>query len=128
MLVGRATELELIDALVVGRANAGPGLLLRGDPGVGKTALLDAAARRADAAGTRVLHTSGVEVEAELGFAALHQLLYPVREHAQRLAGHHHDALDRVFDLAPGPAVDPSVIAAVLALLGRRLFRRGGKD
>jgi AAA ATPase domain len=46
-LVGRTDELGLIDSLLAGRGLVGPGLLLRGDPGVGKTALLDAAAARA---------------------------------------------------------------------------------
>src|SRR3981189_2965693 len=54
-LVGRSAELELIEALLAGRGPAGHGLLLRGDPGVGKTALLDAAVERAQAAGIRVL-------------------------------------------------------------------------
>jgi DNA-binding CsgD family transcriptional regulator len=118
-LLGRTTELELIEALLAGRSPAGPGLLLRGDPGVGKTALLDAAAARAQAAGMRVLRASGAEFEAEIGFSALHQLLYPLRERADRLAVHHRDALRQVFALASGPSLDPlAVSTAVLALLG----------
>ncbi|MET7398706.1 LuxR family transcriptional regulator [Dactylosporangium sp. NPDC005572] len=119
MLVGRADELALIEALIARHAPAGRGVLFRGDPGVGKTALLDAAAARADTGGMRVLRVRGVEFESEIGFSALHELLYPVRDRAERLAAHHHDALAQVFDLAPGPARDPPVIAAVLALLGR---------
>ncbi|MFD0580133.1 AAA family ATPase [Dactylosporangium darangshiense] len=115
--MGRTAELELIDSLLDGHGRVGPGLLLRGDPGVGKTALLDAAAARAAAVGMQVLRASGVEFEAEISFSALHQLLYPLRERAVRLAGHHRDALNRVFDLAPGPSPDPLFITAVLALL-----------
>jgi DNA-binding CsgD family transcriptional regulator len=86
---------------------------------VGKTALLDAAAARAQAAGMRVLRASGAEFEAEIGFSALHQLLYPLRERANRLAAHHRDVLHQVFGLASGPSLDPLVIStAVLALLG----------
>jgi hypothetical protein len=123
-LVGRMTELELIDSLLAGHSPTGPGLLLRGDPGVGKTALLDAAAARAEAAGICVLRASGAEFEAETSFSALHQLLYPLRERADRLAGHHRDALHQVFDLAPGPSLDPLVITAVLALLGEAAAER----
>src|SRR6266545_1676997 len=116
-LAGRSNELELIDSLPAGHSRAGPGLLLRGDPGVGKTALLEVAAARAEAAGMRVLRASGVKFEAEIGFSALHQLLYPLRDRADRLATHHRDALHHVFDLTPGPSLDPLIITAVLALL-----------
>jgi DNA-binding CsgD family transcriptional regulator len=118
-LVDRADELELIDSLLHRHDPIGSGLLLRGNPGVGKTALLDAAATRAAAAGMRVLRASGAEFEAEFSFSALHQMLYPLREYADRLAGHQRDALDRVFGLTPGPPSDPLVAStAVLALLG----------
>jgi DNA-binding CsgD family transcriptional regulator len=114
--VGREAELELIDSLLHRRNGVGPCLLLRGIPGAGKTALLDAADAQAAAAGMQVLRASGLEFEAEIRFAALHQLLYPVREHVDRLAGHHRDALDQIFDLAPGSSPIPLVAAAVLAL------------
>ncbi|MBK3562348.1 LuxR family transcriptional regulator [Streptomyces sp. MBT62] len=118
-LVGRAAELELLDSLLAQREGACRGLLMRGDPGVGKTALLDAAAARAGVLGTRVLRASGVEFEREMNFSALHQMLYPLRRHTGRLAGHHRDVIDRIFGLAPGPAPDPlAASTAVLALLG----------
>ena len=118
-LVGRTVELELLDSLLAGREGACRGLLLRGDPGAGKTALLDAAAARAGDLGTRVLRASGVEFEREMNFSALHQMLYPLRRHTGRLAGHHRDIVDRIFGLAPGPPPDPlAASTAVLALLG----------
>ena len=77
MLVGRSAELERIGALVAaardGRAGA---LVLRGEPGIGKTALLEWAAEHADR--FRVLRAVGVESEAELPCAGLHQLLRPL--------------------------------------------------
>src|SRR5258708_7205342 len=85
-LLGRTDELELIDALLTGRSRAGPGLLLHGDPAIGKTALLDVAAVRAETAGMRVLRASGVELEAGIGWSAVHQLLHPLRERIDRLA------------------------------------------
>ncbi|MFG2375418.1 AAA family ATPase [Streptomyces sp. NPDC048504] len=116
-LVGRTAELDLMDSL--SRRDGGcRGLLLRGGPGVGKTALLDAAATRATETGTRVLRASAVEFEAEMTFSALHQMLYPLRHHAERLAHHHRDVIDRIFGLAPGPLPNPlAASTAVLALL-----------
>ena len=77
MLVGRSHELECIRALVAaardGRAGA---LVVRGEPGIGKTALLDQSV--AGATGFRVLRAVGVESEAELACAGLHALLRPV--------------------------------------------------
>ncbi|MEW1828012.1 AAA family ATPase [Streptomyces sp. NPDC088196] len=124
-LVGRAAELRLLDALSAGRDGNCPGLLLRGGPGVGKTALLDAAAARAVADGTRVLRSSAVEFEAGMDYAALHQLLYPLRRYTERLAGHHRDVVERIFGLAPGAPPDPLAAGtAVLALLGEVAVER----
>jgi DNA-binding CsgD family transcriptional regulator len=124
-LVGRTAELELLDSVLAGRDGDCLGLLLSGGPGVGKTALLDAAAARAVAAGMRVLRASAVEFEAEMDFSALHQLLYPLRRHADRLARHHRDVIDRIFGLAPGPLPNPlAASTAVLALLGEATVER----
>jgi AAA ATPase domain len=118
-LLGRTDELELIEAVLAGRSPTGPCLLLRGEPGIGKTTLLDAGAASADAAGMRVLRASGVQSEAEISFSALHQLLYPLRERAGRLAAGQRDVVDRVFDLAQAASLDTlAVSTAVLALLG----------
>jgi len=118
-LVGRSTELDLIDGLLAGPYLDARGLLLRGDPGVGKTALLDAAAARAGIVGLRVLRVSGVEFEAEMPFSALHQMLYPLRAHADRLGGHQRATLHRLFDLDPESLPDDMAAStAVLAMLG----------
>ena len=76
VLYGRAVEQSVIDDLLAGASTGRSGVLvIRGDPGIGKTALLDYAARRADAAagpdgvGMRVIRVCGVESEAELPFA-----------------------------------------------------------
>lgn len=114
-----------MDSLFAGRDRGRPGLLLRGAPGVGKTALLDAAAARAADVGMRVLRASAVEFEAEMNFSALHQMLYPLRHHADRLADHHCDVLHRIFGLTPGPSPDPSAAStAVLALLAEVTVER----
>jgi DNA-binding CsgD family transcriptional regulator len=124
-LAGRTDELELMDSLFASHDQGRTGLLLRGAPGVGKTALLDAAASQAEDVGMRVLRGSGVEFEAEMNFSALHQMLYPLRRHGSRLAGHHRDVLDRLFGIAPGPSPDPLAASmAVLALLAEVAVER----
>jgi DNA-binding CsgD family transcriptional regulator len=116
-LVGRAAELERIDSLLERYGGASPALVLRGDRGIGKTALLDAAAGRATARGMQVLRAFGAEFEAGLPFSTLHQLVYPLRNRVDRFAGRERKALQQVLDLAPGLSPDPLVGAAVLALL-----------
>src|SRR5258708_332291 len=78
LLIGRDHEAEFIGAFVDRAASEGGALLVEGEPGVGKTALLEVAAARAAAAGIRLLPAVGAEFEADVMFAALHQLLHPL--------------------------------------------------
>jgi hypothetical protein len=83
-LVGRRSELEAIGCVVdAAREGRSDGLVVRGVAGVGKTALLDAAI--AGAPDLRVLRAEGVQAEAELAFAGLHQLLRPLTGPLERL-------------------------------------------
>lgn len=116
-LLGRAGELELIDSLLAAPGRGGSGLLMHGESGVGKTALLDAAAARATVLGMRVLRACGVQAESRIAFSVLHQLLYPVRHDVDRLAEHRRDALHELFGLSRTPAPEQVVSTAVLALL-----------
>jgi DNA-binding CsgD family transcriptional regulator len=78
VLIGRTAEWAGVDgALTAAREGRGGTVLVRGEAGVGKTALLDLAAEEP---GLRVLRATGVEAEADLGYAAAHQLVYPVLE------------------------------------------------
>ncbi|MFC5056500.1 AAA family ATPase [Saccharothrix xinjiangensis] len=114
-LVGRAAELALVDSVLTAGAT-GPGLLLRGGPGAGKTALLRAAAERARVAGHRVLWATGARAERGFAFSGLHQLLYPVRQDVERLPSPRREVLRRV--LADCHHADRlAVSAALLALL-----------
>ncbi|GLW70665.1 LuxR family transcriptional regulator [Kitasatospora phosalacinea] len=118
MLYGRGTERAAIDRLLAdARAGRAGALLLRGEPGIGKSALLDAAAGAA--AGWRVLRAAGVESEARLPHAVLSQLLAPVLDRLGALPGPQRAALERTLGLADGPAGDRLLVGlAVLTLLG----------
>ncbi len=80
-LVGRAPELRALHAALDSAPRSGTALLLRGDPGVGKTALLSVAAQVADQRGWRVLRTDGTPAEQRLPLAGVHKLLRPVLDH-----------------------------------------------
>ena len=103
VLVGRASELVLVGAFVERARTGGEALLLCGEPGAGKTALLDAAAEAAVQAGSLVLRAAGVEFEADLTYSALHQVLLPVFGEFGRLSAVHQDALNAALGLSETP-------------------------
>src|SRR3984957_1001218 len=78
----RAELDRLVDSVRSGESGV---LVVRGDPGVGKTALLDHLADRAPGSGCRVARVTGGQSEMELAFAGLHQLCTPMLKHAERL-------------------------------------------
>ena len=98
-LVGRAEEQSLLTSLLDVVGDHGQALVLRGEPGIGKSRLLSVAARTARDRGMSVLTATGVQSEAHLPFAGLHQLLRPVRERAVDLPPVQRDALDAAFGL-----------------------------
>jgi hypothetical protein len=79
------------------RAGECRALVVRGEPGVGKTVLLDYLAGRAS--GCRVERAVGVQSEMELAFAGLHQLCAPMLDHAESLPGPQREALRTAFDV-----------------------------
>ncbi|WP_393074774.1 ATP-binding protein [Streptomyces sp. LN704] len=112
-IVGRETELAELSGLAA--SPDGRALLLRGEAGVGKSVLLDAAAARSLALGHRVVRTAGVEAESELPFAGLHQILHPLLPQAAGLDRVTRAAFDTVFGRTTGEA--PSVMALGVAVL-----------
>jgi predicted ATPase len=116
MLYGRLRERELIAALCAGAHEGRSGVLvIRGEPGVGKSALLQDAARQAD--GMYLLHGTGVESEVELAFAALHQLLRPLLDRLERLPSPQAGALRGAFGLDDSQPDRFLVELATLSLL-----------
>ncbi|MFJ1767486.1 AAA family ATPase [Amycolatopsis sp. NPDC088138] len=114
-LFGRREEIRRIDELTAAaRKGEGGVLVLRGEAGIGKSTLLEHAAR---APGFRVVRACGAEFESELPFAALHQLCVPVLARLDDLPGRHRDALRIAFGLAEGTPDLFRVGLATLALL-----------
>src|SRR4051812_13256134 len=98
-LVGRRAEQALLTSLLDEVTTRGHALVLRGEPGIGKSRLLSEAARTARERGMTVLTATGVQSESHLPFAGLHQLLRPVRERAADLPPIQRHALDAAFGL-----------------------------
>ncbi len=117
MLWGRREECGALDGLLADvRAGRSRALVVRGEPGIGKTALLGYAADTAQ--DFRVARAEGVESEAELPFAALQQLCGRMLDRLDQLPGPQRDALDVAFGLRAGSAPDRFLVGvAVLGLL-----------
>jgi DNA-binding CsgD family transcriptional regulator len=123
-LRGRERECALLDGLLDDvRRGEGRSLLLRGEPGIGKTALLEyLAGAAADCTVVRVL---GVESEMELAYAGLHQLCAPLLERRERLPPPQREALRVVFGLSEGAAPDRFLVGlATLSLLSEAAEER----
>jgi AAA ATPase domain len=116
-LLGRRRECDVLDRLLDAvRGGEGRTLVVRGQPGVGKTALLDYLGEQA--AGCWVAHAAGVESEMELVYAGLHQLLTPMLDRLERLPAPQANALQTAFGLRSGSAPDRFLVGlAALSLL-----------
>src|SRR5580698_1751228 len=116
-LLGRRTECAVLDELVSSvRAGRSRALVLRGDAGVGKSALLEYLVQRASGCG--IARAAGVESEMELAYAGLQQLCAPFLDRLERLPGPQRDALGTAFGLRDGDAPDRFLVGlAVLSLL-----------
>jgi DNA-binding CsgD family transcriptional regulator len=123
-LRGRRRELDALDRLLTDvRAGQSRVLVVRGEAGIGKTALLDHLAARAS--GCRIVRAAGVESEMELAFAGVHQLCAPLLDGLTRLPGPQREALATAFGLSAGEAPDRFLVGlAVLGLLSDAAERR----
>ena len=116
-IVGRRTELAEIDRRITAAAGGrSTTLLIRGEPGIGKSTLLAYAAARAD--GATILRASGIESQAEFGFAGLASILAPVVALMDRLPEPQTGVLTGALGLGPTPPGDPfAVSVATLSLI-----------
>jgi len=116
-LRGRRTECNALDRLLTSvRAGQSQVLVIRGEPGIGKSALLEYLVR--SASGCRIARAAGHEYEMELAYAGLHQLCAPLLDLRERLPGPQGDALATAFGMSAAPAPDRFVVSlGVLGLL-----------
>lgn len=118
-LIGRDHELaelrRLVDEAVTGGGGA---LLVTGEAGVGKSALLDAVSLIARDVGAHVLRASGVEFEADIAFSGLHQLVLPLSDILPTLGGRRYDALSAAFGFTDAGGLRRVAVAdATMALI-----------
>jgi DNA-binding CsgD family transcriptional regulator len=125
-LTDRLGERQALDRLVDAvRADESRVLVIRGEPGVGKTALLDYLTGRASDAACLVTRATGVQSEMELAFAGLHQVCVPMLSDLERLPGPQREALRTAFGLDEGPPPDRFLVGlAVLGLLSEVAGKR----
>ena len=114
-LLGRESETRVLAGLLDHVDGSGGALVVSGEPGIGKSALLLAASRRASDRQMLVLTATGVQTEARLPFAGLHQLLQPVLGELGRLAAPQRDAMLTAFGLTDAAA--PDLFLTALAAL-----------
>src|ERR1700753_2849580 len=115
-LIARFAERGLLDSVLHDvRSGQSRVLVLHGDPGVGKSALMEYVAARAS--GCRLIRAAGVESEMELAYAALHQLCAPMLDRLEHLPPPQRDALGTAFGLRTGPAPDRFVIGLAMLSL-----------
>ncbi|TYB56784.1 AAA family ATPase [Nonomuraea sp. PA05] len=117
MLYGREAETSVIDELLAAvRSGRSGALIVKGEPGIGKTALLDYAAERAD--GIQVIRRVGVPSESELAYAGLHLLLRPALDRADKLPPPQRRALEAALGLTETQGADALLVGlATLSLL-----------
>lgn len=122
-LIGRREETAILDRLVDAvRAGESRALLIRGEAGVGKTALLDYLASNVSC---RVERAAGIQSEMELAFAGVHQLCLPMLDHLDQLPTPQRAALGVALGMTDGPAPDRFLIGlAVLNLLSNVAVHR----
>lgn len=124
-ILGRGREVDRLEQFLSSIADHGQVLSLIGDPGIGKSALLQETGTRAAARGLTVLRTSGIEFESGMPFAGLHQLLRPWLGIADALPHGQRDALRRALGAAEGPVPTTFLVAlAVLNLLAELAVER----
>jgi hypothetical protein len=122
-LVGRDAEIALLEKAIAEAAEHGGALAVRGAAGIGKTSLLDAATTDARSRGYKVLAVTGLESEADLPYAGLHQLLQPVLTSAGALLDPQKNALLTALGMRAGAPPEVFLVADALACNTRRQAR-----
>lgn len=117
-LVGRSTEIDELKRVVLRSEPGGASVLVEGEAGIGKSALLAEVTDLAVDTGYRVLTSTGLESASPVGYAALHQMLKPLLHHMARLPTRQREALESAFGLTDGSSPDRLLVSvAALGLL-----------
>jgi DNA-binding CsgD family transcriptional regulator len=117
-LIGRELEMDRVRSFLATARREGGALLVTGEPGVGKTEILNAASEAASAANMRLIRAAGVEFEAETSFSVLNQVLLPLLGELPQLPAVHRDALNVALGFGDGAPPSPLVVSnAALGLL-----------
>lgn len=117
-LIGRTDELQQLVSTTIRPEPGAVALLVQGEPGIGKSALLAELVERVAEGGYRVLTCTGLERSLPVGYAALHQMLRPVLGHLDRLPTRQREALESAFGLSGGSSPDRLLVSvAALGLL-----------
>ncbi|WP_254708304.1 ATP-binding protein [Streptomyces lunaelactis] len=125
-LIGRSAELAIIDGLFGAAVTRGTALMLTGEAGVGKSALLDAAALRASETGFRVLRVVGSQFEESVSFSALNQILQPLAGEIPALPARQAETLQAAGGLSEGQPTELLTVAdAVHVLLSKAAAKSG---
>ena len=120
-MVGRSADLEVLSAFIEHSAVAGGALIIVGEPGVGKTTLLDHAAEVLAPGRRQVLRATGIEFESDISYAGLSQLVLPVAALVRSLDDVHAAALEAAVGLRVSAPPERRAVADALSLLLRRL-------
>lgn len=123
-LPGRGRELARIAEFLTRSASEGDAMVVIGEAGAGRTALLNAAASQALASGFLVLRGSAAKFEADIPYSGLHQLLTPLTSQFGKLPGPHHEALRVALRLGRGPAPDRLLVCHAVLTLARTVAAR----
>src|SRR5947209_19796926 len=119
-LVGRDMEIAQLDKALAEAREHGGALLVTGAAGIGKTSLLEAATTDARSRGYKVLEVTGLESEADLPYAGLHQLLQPVLQSAGALPGPQKNALFTALGMRAGAPPELFLVAlGTLSLMAK---------
>ncbi|MBV2357590.1 AAA family ATPase [Streptomyces sp. J2-1] len=125
-LYGRNDDLRSICSFFSEAAVKGGSLMIAGESGIGKSALLETVARRADDdKAITVLRVGGAQFEADIAYSGLNQLLFPLLAHTDDLDPVHRDALRVATGIGSGPAPDRLVVSTATLFLLRRVARSG---
>jgi hypothetical protein len=118
-LVGRDAEMDRLRAFLAGVRTHSGVLLVAGEPGIGKTELLHAAADAASEAGTRILRGAGIQFETAMSFSGLNQVLLPVLDALPQLPAVHRDALNVALGFGEGAPPSRLVVSNAAVVLLR---------